>query len=153
MAWSSRGALTRIGDCSWLTSMIVRGLAPSPVKSRKVALVNCSCLWVTSLVGKFLRRLLWARCVIPISYRTAKCWLTQRGLACRQACEPQEKIGASLISWISPGDWLVFILWLVHPSMRWYNYPTLSSTSRKLVVMLFSVASLWELVSLVSVAL
>ena len=31
------------GDYSWPAPMIVRGLAPSPVKRHKVALVNCSC--------------------------------------------------------------------------------------------------------------
>ena len=54
MAWSSGGALAHVGDCSWLATVIVRGLAPSPVKSHKVALVNCSCHLVTSLVGRFL---------------------------------------------------------------------------------------------------
>ena len=43
MAWSSGGASAHVGDYSWLAPVIVRGLAPSPVKSRKVALVNCSC--------------------------------------------------------------------------------------------------------------
>jgi hypothetical protein len=33
---------------------LVRGIAPFPAKNRKVALVNCSCHWVTSLVGQFL---------------------------------------------------------------------------------------------------
>ena len=55
MAWSSGGALARVGDCSWPAPAIVRGLAPSPAMSRKIALVNCSCHWVTSLVGRFLR--------------------------------------------------------------------------------------------------
>jgi hypothetical protein len=32
---------------------LVRGLVPSPAKSRKVTLVDCSCHWVTSLVGRF----------------------------------------------------------------------------------------------------
>ena len=87
--------------------VIVRGLAPSPVKRCKVALVNCSCHWVTSLVGRLLRRLLWwARCVISISHRTTKCWSTQRGLACQLAHEPQEKNWLSLALWYSPGDWI-----------------------------------------------
>jgi hypothetical protein len=42
----------------------VRGLAPSPVKRRKVALVNYLCHWVTSLVGRFLWCLMcgWGSC-------------------------------------------------------------------------------------------
>jgi hypothetical protein len=94
-----------------------------PVKSCKVALVNCSCHWVTSLVGRFLQRpLWWARCVIPISHQTTKCWSTQRGLACQQACEPREKIGCLLPFGILPVIELVLILWLVHSSTRRYNY-------------------------------
>jgi hypothetical protein len=44
----------------------------------------------------------------PLNRRTTKCWSTQRGLACWQAREPQEKNRVSplcLIHWISPGDW------------------------------------------------
>ena len=43
-------------------------------------------------------------CATPLSHRTTKCWSTQQGLVCQQACEPREKIGVSLVSWISPGD-------------------------------------------------
>jgi hypothetical protein len=42
-AWSSGGGPTRVGHCSWPAPMIVRGLIPSPVESRKVTLVDCSC--------------------------------------------------------------------------------------------------------------
>jgi hypothetical protein len=48
----------RFGTCWWLfvagSGDLVGGIAPSPAKRRKVALVNCSCHWVTSLVGRFL---------------------------------------------------------------------------------------------------
>ena len=61
-------------------TVIVRGLVPSPTESRKVTLVDCSCHWVTSLVGWFLR------CpsedevhATPLSRRTTKCWSTQQG--------------------------------------------------------------------------
>ena len=92
------------GSCAFL------GGAP------KAALVNWSCHWATSLVGKFLRHLLsWAWCVIAISHRTTKCWSTQRGLACQQADEPREKksyvscvIGfLSVIGLSSSCDWLI----------------------------------------------
>jgi hypothetical protein len=43
MTRSSGGGPTRIGDCSWLAPVIVRGLVPSPMESRKVTLVDCSC--------------------------------------------------------------------------------------------------------------
>jgi hypothetical protein len=61
----------------------------------------------------------------PLSRRTTKCWSTQRGLACRQAHKSREKNWLSLAIWYSPGDWLIFILWLVHPSMRRYNHLSL----------------------------
>ena len=66
----------------------------------------------------------------------------------------REKIGCLLPLGILPVIDLVFILWLVHSSTRWYNHPThsfifLQTSCGKL----FSVISLWELVSLVSVAL
>jgi hypothetical protein len=41
--WSSGGASAHVGNCSWPASVIVRGLAPSPARGRKVALVNYSC--------------------------------------------------------------------------------------------------------------
>jgi hypothetical protein len=48
----------RSNTCWWLFVAgfgdLVRAIAPSPTKRRKVALVNCSCHWVTSLVGRFL---------------------------------------------------------------------------------------------------
>jgi hypothetical protein len=50
----------------------------------------------------------------PLSRRTTKCWSTQQGLACRQACEPWEKIGCLLpfnilpvIDWYSYCDWFI----------------------------------------------
>ena len=135
--------------------VIVRGLVPSPAESRKITLVDCSCHWVTSLVGRFLWRQVLARCVIPISCRTTKC--RHKGdVACQQAREPQEKYCVSLVSWTSPGDWFG-IHWLVHLSCycgiislhtHMYLLCLLSC-----LVKLFSVVSLWELVSLVSEAL
>jgi hypothetical protein len=38
-----RGASAHLGDCSWPTSMIVRGLVPFLMESRKVTLVDCLC--------------------------------------------------------------------------------------------------------------
>ena len=125
MAWSNRGALAHVGDCSWLAPVIMRGLAPSQAMSLKVALVNYSCHWVTSLVGRFLRHLLWwARCVRPISRRTTKCWSTQWGLACWQAREPREKNRLSLAIWYSPGDWFYIHLVIGSSPTRRYNHPT-----------------------------
>ena len=142
MAWSSGGASAWVGDCSWPAPVIVRGLAPFPAKSLNVALVNCSCHWATSLVGRFLRCLLCrARCVIPISRRTTKCWLTQRGLACRQAHEPRKKNLVCLV-WLDFSWWLVVsTLWLVHSSTQRYNHHTHSFTfSQTSCSKLFSVA-------------
>ena len=41
--WSSGGGLARVGDCSWSSPVIVRGVVPSPAECRKVTLVNCLC--------------------------------------------------------------------------------------------------------------
>ena len=153
MAWSIEGASAYVGDCLWSAPVIVRGLTPSPVESHKVALVNCSCHWVTSLMGRFLWHLLWwTRCVIPISCQTTECWSTQRGLACRQAHEPREGNHVSFL-WLDFSLWLVvIILWLVHSSTRWYNHPTHSITFLQTSCSkLFSVASFESLLcSLVS---
>jgi len=73
-------------DEYWHELTIVRGHLPVivtglvlPGGSRKITLVKCSCHWVTSLVGRFLR------CpsedevrATPLSRRTTKCWSTQR---------------------------------------------------------------------------
>jgi hypothetical protein len=85
---------------------------------------DCSCHWVTLLVGRFLQcPIVWTWLVQHLlAARTTKCWSTQQGLVCRQACEPWEKKYLSLAHWYSPGDWLVFILWLVLFSTWWYNH-------------------------------
>jgi hypothetical protein len=62
----------------------------------------------------------------PLNLQTTKCWLTQRGLACRQACEPQEKNHLSLAIGFLP----VFILcwlfdWFISSTQR-YNHSTTS---------------------------
>ena len=54
MAWSSGGESACVVDCSWPAPVIV-SLVPSPVESQKVTLVDCSCHWITSLMGRFLR--------------------------------------------------------------------------------------------------
>jgi hypothetical protein len=135
--------------------MIVRGLIPSPAERQKVTLVDCSCHWVTSLVGRFLRCQVLARCVIPITRRTTKCWSTQLGLARRQAHESREK------NWFSCAldfsRWLNWYSWFVHLPYHGgiiilhtlLYLPCLHSCPVKL----FSVVSLWELFSLVSEAL
>jgi hypothetical protein len=100
-------------DTSWwlfvvISRWFVRGLVPSPAESQKITLVDCLCHWVNSLVDRLLRHQVLARCVIPISRRTTKCWSTQWELACWQACEPREK------NWFSYA--LDFSWWL-----NWYS--------------------------------
>ena len=123
---SLRNSLVTLGGCrhldgleqrgslswGWWSSpapivVIVRGLVPSPAERRKVTLVDFSCHWVTSLMGRFLRcPIVWTRFrATPLSRQTTKCWSTQRGLACWQAREPREKNWLSLALWFSPGDW------------------------------------------------
>ena len=126
MAWCSGGGLARIGDCSWPSPMIVRGFVPSPMEHRKVTLVDCSCHWVTSLVGRFLRcPIMWTRFVKHLLAAEPPSVGRHNGdIACWQAREPQEKIGCLLPFGILPVIGLIFILWLVHPSTRRYNHPT-----------------------------
>jgi hypothetical protein len=110
-----------------------------------------------------------------LSRWTTKCWSTQRGLACRQALNLRRKIVSPLwlFHWISPGDWsasycdwfiprrggmkttflllhsrkLVVISSLVYLVLR--ACTTLASVASHLVE-LFSVASFWELISVLS---
>jgi hypothetical protein len=99
MAWSRGSALARVIDCSWPAPMIVRGLVPSPVESRKVTLVDYSCHWVTSLVGRFLRcPIVWTRFVQHLLATEPPSVGWHNGdVACRQARESREKIGVSLV--------------------------------------------------------
>ena len=144
MAWCSKGGLAWVGDCSWPSSVIVRGFVPSPMERRKVTLVDCSCHWVTSLVGRFLRcPIVWMRFVQHLLATEPPSVGRHNGdVACWQAREPQEKIGCLLPFGILPVIELVFILWLVHSSTRWYNHLTYSFTySQTSCCKLFSVAS------------
>ena len=148
MAWNSRGGLARVGDCSWPSPMIVRGLVPSPAERRKVTLVDCSCHWVTSLVGWFLWcPIVWTRFMQHLLAAKPKSVGRHNGdIACWQAREPQEKIGCLLLFGILPVIELLFILWLVHSSMRWYNHLTYSfSYPQTSCSKLFSVARIESL--------
>ena len=81
--------------------VIVRSIVPSPTKSQKVTLVDCSCHWVTSLVGRFLRSPSEDEVhATPLSHRTTKCWSTQRG----------RSVPAS--TWAS-GEKSLSLLWLI----------------------------------------
>ena len=121
-------SLSGVGDCLRPRSVACLGSWPSLDEEPKCTLLDCSCHWATSLVGRFLWHYLLARCMIPISPRTTKCWSTQRGLACQQAREPREKNLVSLM-WLDFSRWLIsFILWLAHSSTWRYNHPTHSFT-------------------------
>jgi hypothetical protein len=155
MAWSSRGALACVGDCSWPSLVIVRGLVPSPVEGQKVTLVDCLCNWVTSLVGRFVRcPIVWMRFVqhLLAAKPPSVGWHNGDKRAGKHV-NLRRKIVCLLCDWISPGDGL-------SPYCDWFT-PRLGGIitlltllhSCKLVAKHFSVASLWELVSLVSVAL
>ena len=130
MACSSGGGLARVGDYSWPTPVIVRGLVHSPAERRKVTLVDCSCHWVTSLVGWFLRcPIVWTRFVQHLLAAEPPSVGRHNGdIACWQAREPREKIGCFLPFRILPVIELVLILWLVHFSMWRYNHLTYSFT-------------------------
>ena len=126
MAWCSGGGLAWVGDCSWPSPVIVRGLVPSPAESRKVTLVDCSCYWVTSLVGRFLRcPIVWTRFVQHLLATEPPSVGRRYGdVACWQAREPREKIGCLLPFSILPVIEWVFFLWLAHSFTRRYNHPT-----------------------------
>ena len=126
MAWCSSGGLKRVGGCSWTSLVIVRGFVPSSAEHRKVTLVDCSCHWVTSLVGRFLRCLIvWTRFVQHLlAAEPPSVGRHNEDVACWQAHEPQEKIGCLLPFGILSVIDFIFILWLVYPSTWWYNHPT-----------------------------
>ena len=126
MAWWSGGGLARVGDCSWPSLVIVRGFVPSPAERRKVTLVDCSCHWVTSLVGRFLQcPIVWTRFVRHLlAVESPSVGRHNGDVACWQAREPREKIGCLLPFGILSVIDEVFILWLVHYSTRRYNHPT-----------------------------
>ena len=148
MAWCSGWGLAWGGDCSWPSPVIVRGFVPSPVEHRKVTLVDCSCHWVISLVGRFLRcPIVWTRFVQQLLATEPPSVGRHNGdIACWQAHEPQEKIGCLLPFGILQVIDLVFILWLVHSSTRRYNHLTYSFTyPQTSCIKLFSVARIESL--------
>jgi hypothetical protein len=53
-------------------------------------------------------------CATPLNCQTTKCWLTQRGLACRQAREPREKNLMSILCLIG------FLLAIGHLHCDWF---------------------------------
>ena len=128
MAQCSSGGSARVGDCSWPSSAIVRGFVPSPTECRKVTLLDCLCHWVTSLVGRFLRcPIVWTRFMQHLlAVEPPSVGRHNEDVACWQAREPREKIGCLLPFGILPVIELVFIMWLVHSSTRWYNHLTYS---------------------------
>ena len=128
--------------------LIVRGLVPSPMEHRKVTLVDCSCHWVTSLMGRFLRcPIVWTRFVQHLlATEPSSVGRHNRDIACWQAREPREKIGCLLPFGILPVIDKVFILWLVHSSTRRYNHLTYSFTfPQTSYIKLFSVARIESL--------
>ena len=104
--WCSGGGSAWVGDCSWPSPVIVRGVVPSPAECRKVTLVNCSCHWVTSLVGRFLRcPIVWTRFVKHLLAAEPPSVGRHNGdVACWQAREPREKNWLSLALWYSLSD-------------------------------------------------
>ena len=149
MAWSSEGALAWVGDCSWPLRWYCEGfLGLSPSGAPKATLVNCSCHWVTSLVGRFLRcPIVWTGFVQHLLAAEPPSVGRHNGdVACWQAHEPQEKIGCLLPFGILPVIDLVFILWLVHSSTQQYNHLTYSFTfPQTSYIKLFSVARIESL--------
>ena len=129
-SWSSDGGSTWVGDCLWPPSVIVRGVVPSLVECQKITLVNCSCHWVTSLVGRFLWcPIVWMRFVQHLlATDPPSVGRHNRDYRAGKHVNIGRKIGGLLSFGILPVIDLVFILWLVHSSMRRYNHLTYSFT-------------------------
>ena len=94
-----------------LDQLLVWVLDLLPTKSQKVlywiaCVIELPHLWVGSC-GIHLLDEVYAT---PLSHRTTKCWSTQQGLACWQACELREKIGCLLPFGILPVIGFIFIL-------------------------------------------
>ena len=128
MAWSSGGASSGVGDCSWPSSVIMRGSytfpGGAPKGNSSGLLVSLSYLTCGSLAA--------SNCVdevhaTPLSRRTTKCWSTQRGRSVLASTWISGENRLSLAFGILPVIDFIFILWLVHPSTRQYNHPTHSS--------------------------
>ena len=123
-----------IGMCWWLLVAIswwfVRGLVPSPAESQKITLVDCSCHWVNSLAVRFLRcPIVWTRFMqYLLAIEPPSVGRHNGDQHASKHVNLRRKILCVLCDWISPGDWIVFILWLVHSSMRRYNHHTHSFT-------------------------
>jgi hypothetical protein len=117
MAWSSEEVLARVSDCSWPSLVDLWGaLYLSRPESWKLTLVDCSCHWVTSLVGRFL----WCPSVglgvwYILATKPPSVGQPNEDVACWQASEPRDKSWCHL---------LVFILWLILSCHEWYNHPT-----------------------------
>jgi len=113
----------------------------------KATLVDCSCHWATSLVGRFL-------CcpsedevrATPLSHRSTKCWSTQRGRSVPASTWiSREKLVSQLclIGILPVLDCLYW--WLVHPLHGGINissYPYLLQTSVISLVAFFALCSL-----------
>jgi hypothetical protein len=125
---------------------IVRGFAPSSAKSHKVALVNCSCHWVTSLAVGSCGALRELGCGLPISRRTTYWWSTQWGLACRQAYELREKILVSLVHLVIDclpviGLHWIYLWWLACYSTRQYKHHPFTFTFPQVILFLLLCSS------------
>jgi len=102
MAWSSGGALARVGDCSWSSPSDCEEFCAFSGGAPKATLVDCTCYWATSLAGRFLRYLSEDEVrATPLSRRTTKCWLTQCG----------RSVLAS--TWALGENLYVHLLWLI----------------------------------------
>ena len=103
--WSSAGGLARVGDCSWPSPVIVRGVVSSPAECRKVTLVNCSSLSYLTC-GSVLAVSFHVDevCETPLSRRTTKCWSTQRGRSALASTLTSGENRLSLAIWHSLGD-------------------------------------------------
>ena len=124
----------RIGTSWWLFVAISRWLWEVCAYlggEPKATLVDCSCHWATSLVGRFL----WCPSedevrATPLSHRTTKCWSTQRG---RSVPASTWTSGENRVSplWLYfgflPVIGLHIIDWFI-PSTRWYKDQTFSLT-------------------------
>jgi hypothetical protein len=76
--------------CARLRRSFVRGIVITPRGSRRATLVERVIELPHLMMGSY-GAFCEARCVLPISRRTMKCWSTQQGLAWWQPSELREK--------------------------------------------------------------
>jgi hypothetical protein len=148
------GSLSEVDDCLRPRSVACEGSRAFLDGAPKATLVHCLCHWATSIMGRFLwSPIMWMRFVQHLIATEPPVLVDITRTRVPASTWTSEEKSYLLCAWISPSDWLSpYCDWFVprRDGIITLLTPYIPS---KLVVKLFRVVSLWELVSLVSVAL